>query len=223
MHNIKATNAPDLASFINDMEFNITTISSMTCSNLRGLGNLVAGDPSFLDNRILPLSTFVNYFCHNTSRGPTITLKCSKCQLIQDNLYISWHFVDLPNSPAAAVGFQFSLLAKSHASKKHVSTVSGLLKNGSSLDGTPVTFRGVVTNVLKFNLFPQLYRNFHDLRLIRPLFREFLPGPSFHEMNNLRDSLENPNDGILNMTLYVNLLSSYIVEIDNQNIMGPGR
>ena len=223
MHNVKATNAPDLASFINDMEFNITTISSMSCSNLRGLGTLVTGNPSFIDHRILPLSAFVNYFCQNTSRGPTITLKCSKCQLIQDNLYISWHFVDLPNSPAAAIGFQFSLLAKSHASKKHVSTITGLLKNRSSLDNTPVTFRGVDTNVLKFNLFPRIYRSFHDLRLIQPLFREFLPGPSFHEINKLQASLENPNDGLLNMTLYVNLLSSFIVEIGDQNIMGPGR
>lgn len=221
MHNVKATNAPDLASFVNDMEFNITTISSMTCSNLRGLGTLVTGNPGFLDHRVLPLSTIVSYFCQNTSRGPTVILRCSKCQIIQDNLYISWHFVDLPNSSAAAVGFQFSLLAKSHASKKHVSSVRGLLKNGSSLDDTPVTFRGVDANVLKFNLFPRIYRNFHNLRLIQPLFREFLPGPSFHEINKLRASLESPNDGLLNMTVYVNLLSSYIVEIDNQNIMGP--
>ncbi|RVX07240.1 hypothetical protein CK203_022541 [Vitis vinifera] len=180
-------------------------------------------NPGFLDYRVLPLSTIVSYFCQNTSRGPTVILRCSKCQIIQDNLYISWHFVDLPNSPAAAVGFQFSLLAKSHASKKHVSSVRGLLKNGSSLDDTPVTFRGVDANVLKFNLFPRIYRNFHNLRLIQPLFREFLPGPSFHEINKLRASLESPNDGLLNMTVYVNLLSSYIVEIDNQNIMGPGR
>lgn len=223
MHNIKATNAPDLASFVNDMEFNITAISSMTCSNLRGLGTLVTGNPGFLDHRVLPLSMFATYFCHNTSRGPTVSLRCSKCQLIQDNLYISWHFVDLPNSPAAAVGFQFSLVAKSHDRKNHVSSVSGLLKNGSSQDDTPVTFRGVDANVMKFNFFPRLYRNFRDLRLIQPLFREFLPGPSFHEINKLRASLESPSDGIVNMTLYFNFLSSYIVEIDDQNIMGPGR
>ncbi|XP_009337983.2 uncharacterized protein LOC103930381 [Pyrus x bretschneideri] len=223
VHNVRATNAPDLAAFKNDMEFNITTVSSMSCSNLRGLGTLVTGNPGFIDYRLAPLSTFGNYSCRNTSIGPTINLRCSNCQPIQDNLYISWQFVDLPNNPAAAAGFQFTLSTRSHANKKHVSFVSGTLKNGSSLDDTPVTFRGTTTNVLKFSLFPQIYHNHHDLRLVQPLFHEFVPGSSFSDASQLRASLENSNDGMLNSTLYINFLSAYIVEIDNQNILGPVR
>ena len=222
MHNIRATNAPDLASFVNDMEFNITTISSMSCSNLRGLDTLVTGNPGFIDERFSPLSGFANYSCHNTSQGPTINLRCSPCKLIQDNLYISWQFVDLSNNPATAVGFQFNLTARNQANKKHVSFVCGTLRNGSSFDDKPVTFRGRDANILKFNLFPRIYHNLHDLRLIQPLFHEFLPGSSLYESSQLHASLENSNDGLINTTLYVNLLSAYIVEINNQNLMGPG-
>ncbi|KAK9292790.1 hypothetical protein L1049_020770 [Liquidambar formosana] len=221
VHNVRATNAPDLASFVNDMDFNITTVSSMSCSNLRGLSTLVTGNPGFTDQRVAPISIFANYSCQNTSKGPTISLRCNKCRLIQDSLYISWWFVDLPDNPATAVGFQFNLTAKNHAHKKHVSFVSGTVKNGSNLDDRPVTFRGLDANILKFNLFPQIYRNFHDLRLIQPLFHEFIPGSSFRETIQLQDSLERSNDGLINTTLYVNFLSAYIVEIDNQNIMGP--
>nr|XP_023883482.1 uncharacterized protein LOC111995782 isoform X2 [Quercus suber] len=221
VHSIRATNAPDLASFVNDMEFNITTISSMSCSNLRGLDTLVTGNPGFIDERFSPLSGFANYSCHNTSQGPTITLRCNPCKLIQDNLYISWQYVDLSNNPATAVGFQFNLTARNQANKKHVSFVCGTLKNGSRFDDKPVTFRGRDANILKFNLFPRIYRNLHDLRLIQPLFHEFLPGSSLYESSQLHASLENSNDGLINTTLYVNLLSAYIVEINNQNIMGP--
>ncbi|CAN6575309.1 unnamed protein product [Malus baccata var. baccata] len=221
VHNVRATNAPDLAAFKNDMEFNITAVSSMSCSNLRDLGTLVTGNPGFIDYRVTPLSKFGNYSCQNTSIGPTITLRCSNCQPLEDNLYISWQFVDLPNNPAAAVGFQFNLSTRSHASKKYVSFVSGTLKNGSSFDDTPVTFRGNTTNILKFSLFPQIYRNHHDLRLIQPLFHEFVPGSFFSDESQLRSSLENSKDGMLNTTLYINFLSAYIVEIDNQNVTGP--
>ncbi|XP_059437488.1 uncharacterized protein LOC132170505 isoform X2 [Corylus avellana] len=221
VHNVRATNAPDLASFVNDMEFNITTLSSMSCSNLRRLDTLVTGNPGFIDQRVTPLSEFANYSCHNTSQGPTITLRCNRCRLIQDDLYISWQFIDLPNNPATAVGFQFNLTSRNPDNKKHVSFVCGTLKNGSSFDDKPVTFRGRVANVLKFNLFPRIYLNLHDLRLIQPLLHEFLPGSSFHETSQLQASLENSNDGVINTTLYVNLLSAYIVEINNQNTVGP--
>lgn len=222
MHNVKATNAPDLAAFINDMEFNITAISSMSCSNLRDLGTLVTGNPGFIDYRVVPLSTFGNYSCKNTSEGPTIILKCDGCQPIRDNLYISWQFVDLPKNPATAVGFQFNLTTRNHANKRHVSFVSGILKNGSTSDNRPVTFRGRNTNILKFNLFPRIYRNLKDLRLLQPLFHEFVPGSHFYDTRQLQTSLASSNDGILNTTLYINFLSSYIVEIDDQSIMGPG-
>lgn len=195
----------------------------MSCSNLRDLGTLVTGNPGFIDYRVTPLSKFGNYSCQNTSRGPTITLRCNNCQPIQDNMYISWQFTDLPNNPAAAVGFQFNLTTRSLANKKHVSFVSGTLKNGSTLEDRPVTFRGSNTNILKFNLFPRIYHNIHDLRLIQPLFHEFVPGSYFSDTSQLQASLQSSKDGILNTTLYVNFLSAYIVEIDNQNIMGPGK
>ncbi|XP_022885962.1 uncharacterized protein LOC111402117 isoform X3 [Olea europaea var. sylvestris] len=221
VHNVRATNGPDLAAFLNDLEFNITTISSMSCAQLRGLGTLVTGNPGFIDYRVTSLSNFANYSCLNTTKGPTITLKCNNCQLTRDILYVSWQFIDLPNNPAAAIGFQFNLTAKSHADKKHLSFVSGTLKNASNFDDKPVTFRGAFPNILKFNLCPRIYHNLRDLKLIQPLFHEFLPGSSFSEINQLQTSLENSNDGFINTTLYVNFLSSYIVEIDDQNILGP--
>lgn len=222
MHNVRATNAPDLTSFVNDLEFSITTISSMSCSHLRGLGTLVTGNPGFIDYRVAPLSTFANYSCVNTTRGPTIILNCNNCQLVRDTAFVSWQFVDLPNDPASAVGFYFNLTARSPGDKKHLSSVNGTLKNDSSHDIKPVTYRGARPNILKFNLFPRLYHNMHGLKLIQPLLHEFLPGSSFSDTNQLQASLQSSSGGMINTTLYVNFLSAYIVEIDNQNILGPG-
>lgn len=221
IHNVRATNAPELASFANDMEFNITTISSMSCSHLHDIGTLVTGNPGFADYRVAPLTSFASYTCQNSSQGPTIVLKCESCQIVRDTAYISWQFVDLPNDPASAVGFQFNLTARNHASSKHVSFIGGMLKNGSSGPAKSVTFRGTVPNVLKFNLFPRVYHNLHDLKLIQPLFHEFIPGSSFSETSQLQTSLQSSTNGLVNVTLDVNFLSAYIVEIDNENIMGP--
>ncbi|XP_022745186.1 uncharacterized protein LOC111295749 isoform X2 [Durio zibethinus] len=220
MHNVKATNAPDLASFRNDMEFNMTTVSSMSCSNLQRPTTLLTGSSGFIEGKVFPISNFLNFSCYNTSLGPTITLKCSNCQLSQDYMSISWQFVDLPNSPASAVGFQFNATAKDHTRRGHVSFVSGTLKNGSNFDKSPVTFRGVDTNILIFNLFPRIYRSANDLKLIQPLFHEFVPGSILRNTSQLQASLESANDGQINTTLYVNYLSSYIIEIENQNIIG---
>ncbi|CAI9302162.1 unnamed protein product [Lactuca saligna] len=185
VHSVVAANAPDLTSFHNDMEFNITTISTMSCSNIRGLGTLYTGNPGFLDFRTNPLSTFANFSCQNTTKGPKVTLKCNNCQLLRDNFYTSWHFLDLPNTPASAVGFEFNLTAKDHEREHHMSFVSGILKNGSGNNGKFVTFRGRDPNILQFNLFPRIYRNKRDLKLIQPLLHEFLPGSSFDEINQM--------------------------------------
>lgn len=221
VNNVRATSGSDLLSFINDMEFNITTISSMSCSHLRGLSTIVTGIPGSVDYKISPLSTFASYSCHNTSQGPTVMLTCSSCKLPRDDLYISWHFVDLPNEPAAAVGFQFNFTAKSHRDRKRLSFITGTVKNGSNMDDTPVTFRGSGVNILIFNLFPRIYRNVHDLRIIQPLFHEFIPGSSYRETSQLQASLQRPQDGLINTTLAVNFLSSYIIEVDTENTWGP--
>ncbi|KAK8660295.1 hypothetical protein V6N13_051223 [Hibiscus sabdariffa] len=220
VHNVKATNAPDLALFRNDMEFNMTIVSSMSCSNLRRPTTVLTGSSGLIGDKVSAISEFLNFSCHNTSLGPTISLKCSNCQLRQDYLSVSWQFVDLPNSPASAVGFQFNVTSKDHIRSDHVSFVSGTLKNGSNSDDSPVTFRGADTNILIFNLFPRLYRSAKDLRLIQPLFHEFVPGSNLHETSQLQASLENANDALINTTLYVNYLSSYIIESENQNIRG---
>ncbi|GAB4855826.1 hypothetical protein Ancab_024470 [Ancistrocladus abbreviatus] len=221
VHNVRATNAPDLVSFVNDFEFNITTISSMSCSQLRGLGTLVMGNPGFIDYRVASLSTFVNYSCLNTSRGPTVMLTCNNCPLTRDNVYISWQFIDNPNEPAAAVGFQFNLTASNHGYKRHLSLVSGTVQNRTNEVDGPATFRGLDTNILKFNLFPRIYHNLHDLKLIQPLFHEFLPGSFITDSSQLQASLQNSTNGFVNTTLWINFLSNYVVEIDNQNILGP--
>ncbi|XP_021772374.1 uncharacterized protein LOC110736463 isoform X2 [Chenopodium quinoa] len=221
VHNLRATNGPDLVAFMNDMEFNITTISSMSCSQLRSLGTIFLGNPGSIDYRVAPLSTFANYSCLNTSRGPTISLRCNNCPLGRDNVYISWQFIDLPGQPASAVAFEFNLTARNPAQKKHMSLVSGTVRNGTDLNDMPLAFRGMGTNILKFNLFPRVYQNLHNLKLVQPLFHEFVPGSFIRDANALQASLQNPNSGLMNTTLHINFLSDYIVEIDNQNILGP--
>ncbi|XP_019056768.1 PREDICTED: uncharacterized protein LOC104802949 isoform X2 [Tarenaya hassleriana] len=221
VHNVRATNSPDLVSFENDMEFNVTTISGMSCLNLRGIGNVVTGNPGFSDFKVTSLSSFGSYTCQNTSFGPIVNFKCIKCRLTDDYMYISWHFVDIPNAPASAVGFQFNFTAKNGANKKHISFVSGTLRNGSILDDRPITFRGTEGNILKFNLFPRIYHNLHDLKMIQPLFHEFTSGSNYRDNAQLQASLGRSSDGIVNTTLFINYLSAYIVEIDNKNILGP--
>ncbi|CAN1217778.1 hypothetical protein LINPERPRIM_LOCUS1121 [Linum perenne] len=221
VHNVRAMSAPDLASFVNDMEFNITTVSSMSCSNLRGLGNLVAGQSGFGNQRVVPLQNFANYTCHNTSMGPTLSFRCTNCKIISDSLFVSWQFIDIPGSPAAAVAFQFNLSSNYHGDKKHVSAVGGTVKNGNVLISQPFTFRGTDPSIIKFNLFPRIYHNLHDLKLIQPLYHDFLPGSFYTDATRLQTSLQTSADGLINTTLYINYLSSYVVEIENQNIMGP--
>uniref|UniRef100_A0A803L4B0 Uncharacterized protein n=1 Tax=Chenopodium quinoa TaxID=63459 RepID=A0A803L4B0_CHEQI len=221
VHNLRATNGPDLVAFMNDMEFNITTISSMSCSQLRSLGTIFLGNPGSIDYRVAPLSTFANYSCLNTSRGPTVSLRCNNCPLGRDNVYISWQFIDLPGQPASAVAFEFNLTARNPAQKKHMSLVSGTVRNGTDLNDMPLAFRGMGTNILKFNLFPRVYQNLHNLKLVQPLFHELVPGSFIRDANALQASLQNPTNGLMNTTLHINFLSDYIVEIDNQNILGP--
>ncbi|XP_010674679.1 uncharacterized protein LOC104890786 [Beta vulgaris subsp. vulgaris] len=221
VHNLRATNAPDLVSFVNDLEFNITTISAMSCSQLRGLGTIFLGNPGSIDYRVSPLSTFANYSCLNTTLGPKVSLRCNNCPLVRDSVYISWQFVDVPGEPASAVAFEFNLSARYPAQKKHMSLVSGVVSNGTDLDSASLTFRGRDTNILKFNLFPRVYQKLHNLKLVQPLFHEFLPGSFIRDANELQVSLQSSNNGLINTTLLINFLSDYIVEIDNQNIMGP--
>uniref|UniRef100_A0A1D1XK83 Neuroligin-4, X-linked n=1 Tax=Anthurium amnicola TaxID=1678845 RepID=A0A1D1XK83_9ARAE len=221
VHRIRPANAPDLIAFVNDMEFNLTTVSSMSCSHLRGLDTLVTGTPGLMDYRTSHLSTYADYYCQNTSKGPTISLKCSSCQVPRGSYFISWQFVDLPNDPAMAVGFEFNLTAKDHTDGKRVSYVSGIVNSGSYIRDKLKTFRGRETNIFKIHLFPQIYHNLHNLRLIQPLLHDFVPGSSFSEAGELRTSLQNSGDGLINTTLYIRFLSDYIVEINNESVLGP--
>ncbi|URE39368.1 hypothetical protein MUK42_15425 [Musa troglodytarum] len=220
VHRVRPANAPDLLSFVNDLEFNITTISSMSCSHLRGPDSLVIGTLGSIDYRVFPLSTYVEYNCQNTSSGPTISLKCNSCQIPRRNHYISWQFVDLPNDPAIAVGFRFNLSAKDHADGKHVSFVTGTMISDTYANDEPKTFRGSDVNVLRIHLFPQVYNNLNNLKLIQPLFHDFISGSSFSEASDLQASLQGSKNGLVNTTLFISYLSDYIVEINKENMMG---
>ncbi|XP_064974498.1 uncharacterized protein LOC135585139 isoform X2 [Musa acuminata AAA Group] len=220
VHRVRPSNAMDLKSFIS-FEFNITTVSSMSCSHMRGLDKLVIGTPGFIDCKVFPLSNYANYSCYNTTWGPTVSLKCNNCQIPTGDHYISWQFVDLPDDPAAAVGFQFNLSAKAHNDNRHVSYVSGTLNSGSYLHNRAVTFRGPDLNIMKIHLFPQKFDYLKDnLWLIQPLVHDFLPGSFFYEIDKLRASLRSSKDGLVNTTLCISYLSDYIVEIDKENILG---
>ncbi|CAL9774686.1 unnamed protein product [Musa acuminata subsp. burmannicoides] len=220
VHRVRPSNATDLKSFIS-FEFNITTVSSMSCSHMRGLDKLVIGTPGFIDCKAFPLSNYANYSCYNTTWGPTVSLKCNNCQIPTGDHYISWQFVDLPDDPAAAVGFQFNLSAKAHNDNRLVSYVSGTLNSGSYLHNRAVTFRGPDLNIMKIHLFPQKFDYLKDnLWLIQPLVHDFLPGSFFYEIDKLRASLRSSKDGLVNTTLCISYLSDYIVEIDKENILG---
>lgn len=221
VHKVRPVNAPDLLSFNNDMEFNITTVSSMSCAHLRGLSTVVLGTPGFIDHRVYPLSTYATAVCQNRSTGPTISLRCNNCRIPRRNFYISWQFVDLPNDPALAVGFEFILTVKDHENDKYVSFVSGSLQADNYIFDKPITYRGPDLNILKVHLFPQIYNYLHDLKLVQPLFHDFVPGSYFSEINDLKNSLQRPTDGLINTTLDISFLSDYIVEIDRENVMGP--
>ncbi|KAJ3683295.1 hypothetical protein LUZ60_013522 [Juncus effusus] len=223
VHRVKPANTPDLLSFKNDILFNITTISSMTCSNLIPPKTLITGTPGFIDFRAYPLSQFASYNCINTSLGPTITLKCDNCQIPRRNHFISWQFVDLPNYPATAVAFQFNLTSRDHIEKRHVSYVSGTVSNsGGNWDGNVNrTFRGVETNILKIQLFPEEYSDLGDLKIIQPLFNDFIMGSYLTDSKGLLASLENSRDGLVNTTLFISYQSDYIVQIDKESVLGP--
>ena len=136
---------------------------------------------------------------------------------------MSWQFVDLPGQPAAAVGFQFNLTARQHGNNKHVSFVTGTLNSdGYADDGKLRTFRGKDSNVLKIQLFPQMYNNLGNLRILQPLVQDFTQGSAFSDVGSLNASLQNPRDGMVNTTIYISYLSDYIVEINNESVVGPG-
>ncbi|KAL6890555.1 hypothetical protein ACP4OV_008810 [Aristida adscensionis] len=221
VHRVKPANAPDLLSFVNDLEFHITTISSMTCAQAMAPSTIAMGTPGFMDFRMVPLSTLFTYSCQNTSQGPSITLKCNGHRIPPRDHYVSWQFKDLPRQPAAAIGFQFNLTAKQHGDDKHVSFVSGTLSSDNYADNKLKTFRGPDSNVLKIQLFPQIYNNHHNLKLFQPLVQDFTQGSTFSDVSSLNASLQNPRDGVINTTLYISYLSDYIVEISNETTLGP--
>lgn len=221
VHRVKPANAPDLLNFVNDLEFHITTVSSMSCAQAVAPSTIAMGTPGFMDFRVQPLSTLLSYSCQNTSDGPSITLKCNGCRIPPRDQYVSWQFVDLPRQPAAAVGFQFNLTAKQHGDNSDVSFVSGTISSNNFVDDKLKTFRGQDSNVLKIQLFPQIYNNHHGLRLLQPLLQDFTQGSTFSDVSSLNASLQNPSDGVINTTLYISYLSDYIVEISNENVLGP--
>ncbi|KAM0868024.1 hypothetical protein ACQ4PT_041617 [Festuca glaucescens] len=221
VHRVKPANAPDLLSFVNDIEFHITTVSAMSCAQLAPPSTIAMGTPGFMDFRVLPLSTLLTYTCQNTSQGPSITLKCNGCRMPPRDHYVSWQFVDLPRQPAAAVGFQFNLTTKQTGDDQHVSFVSGTINSDNYGDEKLKTFRGRDSNVLKIQLFPQMYNKLHDLKLLQPLLQDFTQGSTFSDVSSLNASLNSPTDGVINTTLYISYLSDYIVEISNESVLGP--
>ncbi|NP_001394223.1 uncharacterized protein LOC100278306 [Zea mays] len=222
MHRVKPANAPDLLSFVNDLEFHISTISSMSCTQAVAPLTVAMGTPGFMDFRVVPLSTLFTYSCTNTSHGPSITLRCNGCRVPPRDHYVSWQFVDLLGQPATAVGFQFNLTARQHGNNQHMSFVSGTMNSDGYTDDVKLkTFRGRDSNVLKIQLFPQIYNNLGNLRLLQPLVQDFTQGSMFSDVSSLNSSLQNPRDGVVNTTLYISYLSDYIVEISNESVVGP--
>jgi len=221
---MKATNAPDLLTFTNDLQLNVTAISTMTCSQLRGLDTVSMGSPGFIDYRLVPLSTFAKFSCTNSTIGPKITLTIKNCPLSYNHAYISWHFVDTQNAfPASAIGFQFNFTASNRIhDQEYANFVSGTVKNENGLEDMKVTYRGKHTNLLKFNLFPRVYLNLDNLELVQPLFHEFRPGSYARDEKYLQSLLQSSAHGFVNITVALNFLSDFLVEIDEQKYGGAG-
>jgi hypothetical protein len=194
----------------------------MSCAQAIAPSTIAMGTPGFLDFKVLPLSTLLTYSCQNTSQGPSISLKCHGCRIPPRDHYVSWQFVDQPRRPAAAVGFQFNLTAKQHGNDKYMSFVSGTVSSENYTDDKLKTFRGQDSNVLKIQLFPQIYNNHQNLKLLQPLVQDFTQGSTFSDVRTLNASLQDPADGVINTTLYISYLSDYIVEISKENTVGPG-
>ncbi|KAJ8427525.1 hypothetical protein Cgig2_019944 [Carnegiea gigantea] len=223
VYGMKATNAPDLLSFTNDLQLNVTTISTMTCSQLRGLDTVALGTPGFIDYRLAPLSTFANFSCANSTKGPKIILTIKNCPLSYNHVYISWHFVDTQNAfPASAIGFQFNFTARNRIDddQEYANFVSGTVKNEKGLEDMRVTYRGEHTNLLRFNLFPRVYLNLDHLELVQPLFHEFRPGSYARDEKHLQSLLQSTEHGFINVTVALNFLSDFLVEIDEQKYGG---
>ncbi|CAD6203688.1 unnamed protein product [Miscanthus lutarioriparius] len=194
----------------------------MSCTQAVAPSTVAMGTPGFMDFRVIPLPALFTYSCTNTSQGPSITLRCNGCRIPPRDHYVSWQFVDMPGQPASAVGFQFNLTARQHGNNKHMSFVSGTMNSdGYADDGKLKTFRGRDSNVLKIQLFPQIYNNLGNLRLLQPLVQDFTQGSTFSDVGSLNSSLQNPRDGVVNTTLYISYLSDYIVEISNESVVGP--
>lgn len=134
--------------------------------------------------------------------------------------------MDLPNQPATAVGFEFNLTSRDHYEKKHVTYVSGTVNSDGVMDTSTKgmkTFRGAETNVLKIQLFPEEYLNSKGLKLLQPLFNDFVPGSYFTDVGGLKASLQNSRDGLVNTTLFISYQSDYIVQINKESVLGPGK
>ncbi|XP_057522438.1 uncharacterized protein LOC130802434 [Amaranthus tricolor] len=219
---IRPTNAPDLVSFTNDVDSNITTISSMSCSQLHGPHTIVTDSPGSIDYNIVPFANFAIYSCHNSSKGPIIALRCQHCPLTYENVYVSWQFFNITNKfPATAVGLHFNLTTKNYVGGKiYANFVSGTINDGVKLDHKSVTYRGANTHVLKFNLFPRVHHNLHGLELLQPAFHAFRPGSLARDEHELRSLLESPNKGLINITLALHFLSEYMIEVDDRMYIG---
>uniref|UniRef100_A0A0A9A0N5 Uncharacterized protein n=1 Tax=Arundo donax TaxID=35708 RepID=A0A0A9A0N5_ARUDO len=162
----------------------------MSCAQAVAPSTIAMGTPGFMDFRVVPLPTFFTYSCTNTSHEPSISLKCNGCRIPPRDHYMSWQFVDLPGQPAAVVGFQFNLTAKQHGDNEHVSFVSGAMNSDGYVDdGKLKTFRGRDSNVLKIQLFPQIYNNLGNLRLLQPLVQDFTQGSALSDVGSLNASL----------------------------------
>lgn len=134
--------------------------------------------------------------------------------------------MDLPNHPATAVGFEFNLTSRDHYEKKHLTYVSGTVNSDGVMDASTngmKTFRGPETNVLKIQLFPEEYISSKALKLLRPLFNDFVPGSYFTDIGGLKASLENSRAGLVNTTLFISYQSDYIVQINKESVLGPGK
>ncbi|URE26423.1 hypothetical protein MUK42_15444 [Musa troglodytarum] len=107
VHRVRPANAPDLLSFVNDLEFNITTISSMSCSHLRGLDSLfvdLPNDPAIAVGFRFNLSAKD----HADASDLQASLQGSKNGLVNTTLFISYlsdYIVEINKENMMGIGF----------------------------------------------------------------------------------------------------------------------
>eukprot|EP00897_Mesotaenium_endlicherianum_P002911 jgi/Mesen1/2648/ME000166S01770 len=224
VQNILPASGREVESYRNDLEYNVTIISSMKCIQLLPTYNMLTMGTGEVDKRVYNSSSTLDIRCYDTPQGPLMRTLCPACVVGSDNYISNFTFVDIPEQGlvASAVGYRFLVTAIGNTSKggQRRSIVSGELQAGSN--GTfapPSSIRGGSPSVLYFRFIPRLFKDKNDLRLMQITFHEFVTGTSFSDQTTLQAAVENATAAVT-VLVQSEILSAFIVQTEVQASIG---